>query len=447
MATTTSMSVREINSLATGPLPITGNDHLQYAVKLMRLNLYFAASAILRPLFDVLKDQEEKSRVAHLIVSCGIGLNSKMLMADKFLGFLPENDKTRKMASLLSSDSTHEMYRVRASNAAIENTHRKPFDEGTSIVVCAGAQHALQLWCNLTTLLNVIQHTTNVIIVHADEIDESLQEKFLTRFARSLVTLQFVDVSDEFGIENLRGFQIKLAAIASTKFTHRNVLLVDADILWLDDPARMIDDLKKREIPAFLFNDFWHFKTKRHERSASTSFLYELHCVDANMNEFESGVVYFDRQVASSAVAVLRQFAIDYTYYFALTFGDKDLYYLALKISKASTTSLNPPAPKMLGVVGTTSDNKPAEFHSQSMLQSYRDGWLSHVHCTLHPIGDDFFKSPNAQCDGKYVEFVQRTLGDKIVGTVACAVEDAIPLETTLIRMVYGVASSAKREF
>ena len=126
---------------------------------------------------------------------------------------------------------------------------------------------------------------------------------------------------------------------------------------------------------------------------------------------------------------MLRYMVMNYEYYFSLTFGDKDLFYLALKYQKANVSISE--IPKMLGCVY---DEGRAErdtnvFYSQSMIQSF-DGSPSHIHTTLHPVGDEGFDIPTYICnDGKKIQFVHRTIGNKIVGTVACDMINASNIE------------------
>jgi hypothetical protein len=64
------------------------------------------------------------------------------------------------------------------------------------------------------------------------------------------------------------------------------------------------------------------------------------------------------------------------------------------------------------------------------MLQSF-DGSPSHIHTTLHPIGDEGFDIPTQICnDGKKIKFVTRKIDNRTVGTVACDMIDALTIET-----------------
>ena len=214
----------------------------------------------------------------------------------------------------------------------------------------------------------------------------------------------------------------------------RRVLMMDADLLWARDPRHIIAKCEREGVHAHLFRDLWHFVNRTHEKSSSTSFLYSLHGVDFDMSEFESGVVFFDRASAYRSVAVLRHMLINYGYYFSFTFGDKDLFYLALK-TQGATITVAEALPQMLGCVYDESrtDREPGVFYSQSMVQTF-DAQPSHIHTTLHPVGDEGFDVPTHLCeDGARIGFVQRRLGAKTVGTVACDVSHAKALDASSV--------------
>ena len=308
--------------------------------------------------------------------------------------------------------------------------------------MCAGGDKLLQqLYCNLkslelfqyegsyfeTTLQNI-----PIVVAHADEINEAEIERFRSTFSK--LNLEFFNIAESaLVLESrltaslLRGFQIKLAALVA--IPARRVLMMDADLLWIKDPRHIIAKCKVCGVHAHLFRDFWHFVDRRHEKSSSTSFLYSLHGIDYDLSEFESGVVFFDREHTYGSVAMLRHMVLNYEYYFSLTFGDKDLFYLALKTQKANVTISE--IPKMLGCVYDEGreGRDTNVFYSQSMIQSF-DGRPSHIHTTLHPIGDEGFDVPTHLCeDGKQIKFVQRKIDNKVVGTVACDMTHASILD------------------
>jgi hypothetical protein len=75
------------------------------------------------------------------------------------------------------------------------------------------------------------------------------------------------------------------------------------------------------------------------------------------------------------------------------------------------------------------------------MLQSFNSK-SSHIHTTLHPIGDDGFDIPTHICDDAFkIRFVQRTIKNKVVHTVGCDQADIKVLETpNIYRHLYACA-------
>lgn len=455
--------LKKLHELCAERAPRTGNEHLQHALSLMRLGLFFAAASVLRPLFDILSEHEEKAKVARLIVHCGFVLNSTALMAPKYAEFLSADDALKRNITLIQHPIFHEGFRAKAcdvARGAAKGAPAESWNDEPVLVVSAGGELLLkQLWCNLATLTLCRSNTqtrARVVVVHAAEIDEEVANRFRARYGDQL-QLEFFDISTtdvitdtQLNVKDLRGYQIKLIALVLAAKDHRHVLMMDADLLWLRDPFEMIEDLISRDIDAFIFNDFWHFKNKQHEKSSSTSFLFDLHGVDSNITEFESGVVYLNRTRTSSCMAVLKHFAMNYRYYFSLTFGDKDLYYLATQIAMPSSPTPAPTLerattmPKLLGFLPSAGEIMQA----QSMVQSFKDGWESHIHTTLHPLTDDFCECPNVECKNGEVEFAQRQLGDRRVTTVTARQQDYERLPVpSVYQLTYRCAQEALRYY
>jgi hypothetical protein len=364
-----------------------------------------------------------------------------------YISEIPPNDITQQaqLARFMLNTALHEQHR----DACVSEADHQPTFSSTSytwddvILVCAGGEKLLQqLYCNLKSL-ELFQYKEcshwctlqeiPIVVAHADEINERDVAKFRSTFSK--LKLEFFNVAgsplvleSRLTASSLRGFQIKLAALVA--IPARRVLMMDADLLWVKDPRHIITKCKSSGVHAHLFRDFWHFVERRHEKSSSTSFLYSLHGLDYNISEFESGVVFFDREHAYKCIAMLRYMVINYEYYFSLAFGDKDLFYLALRSAQNANVSISE-IPEMLGCVYDEhrSGRDTCVFYSQSMIQSF-DGVPSHIHTTLHPIGDEGFDIPTHICnDGKNIQFVHRKIGTKMVGTVACDMIHASKIE------------------
>lgn len=391
---------------------------------------YVAAANLLRLLYPML-EASDRPKVARILVQCGVALHDRTLM--EYVGGVSElepNHLQVSLARLLLQDDLH----AHMKNACLREVEAQPafyLPAGSweqCIVVCAGGQKLLkQLYCNLKSL-EVFESARNIpiVVVHAAEVPEGQAQRLQNSFP--MLDLNFFDLThtllvmeSELTAESLRGFQIKMAALVA--IPARRVLLMDADLLWIQSPTNIIDTCREQNVDAHLFADFWHFLNRRHEKTSSTSFLYQQYGVDFDRLEFESGAVYFDREQCYKSIAMLRHMTIHHDYYFSLTFGDKDLYYLTLAVQGRRVTVS--PLPQMLGNV------RDEKFYSQSMLQSF-NGSASHIHTTLHPLGDADLMVPDSLCaDGSKIHFVQRVMSDgRNVCTVACDTELAAALPT-----------------
>tara|TARA_B100000676_G_scaffold300338_1_gene345880 strand:- start:637 stop:1980 length:1344 start_codon:yes stop_codon:yes gene_type:complete len=439
--------------------PQTANDYVNFALKLMqsRPPKYFEASCVLRLLYHSI-DETERPKLCKFLVQCGVALHDKSLL--EYVTKIPQDEFSSQyeLAKFMLNSDLHE--RKRKECDIDVQKQRELIFSGRSfedaIVVCAGGEKLMkQLFCNLKSLIRARntpgKNDLPIIIVHAHEINEKETIFFKDHFSAEL-NIIFFDLSDTIIISEshltaklLRGFQIKLAALAA--IPARRVLMMDADLIWITDPYEIIEKCKRNNVHAHLCKDFWHFVQRRHEKSSSTSFLYSLYNIDFNISEFESGLLFFDRENAYKSVAMIRHFLMNFEYYFSLTFGDKDLYYLALKTQNANITISD--MPQMLGTVFETNDEifDPDLFYSQSMIQNF-DSLPSHIHTTLHPIGDVGFAMPTHICDGGYIDFVQRRINTKNVGTVACDIEHATKLiPQHLYRFIYNQALRDEKNY
>ena len=420
----------------------TPNDIMKHCIDLMNANLFFAASCILRLLHNSLSE-EDKPKTATLMAQCGLALGSQELM-----NYAKQSNlsvQMRNVIGFVQEISLHKHMLERCSEECTALSIAPPTHD-LCVAICAGGPNLmLQLWVNLHSLKNTgfSVNDATVVIVHADEISDQEIEKFTKEFSK-FMSLRFLNIKDctEFinmidgGVDTLRGYQIKLAAMCVLNY--KNIILCDADILWIENPLKSIT----RDCDLFIFSDIWHFKCKRHEKSSTTSFLYKLHNVDSDIQEFESGLVYINKESNTDFVRMLFHLCKNYKYYyFNLTFGDKDLYYMAAKKTGANV-KVNSRLPMMLGNV------LDGEFTSQSMVQLVENG-PSHIHMTLHPISDDNVKVPTHLCeDSNHIHFVQRRINNKNVGTVACEVENSIELNPiNIYSKTYTSAFSYARSF
>ena len=271
------------------------NEIMQHCIDLMNANLFFAASCILRLLHNALSD-EDKPKTATLMAQCGLALGSEELMNHAKQSNL--NIQMRNVIGFVQETGLHK-HMVDRCNEDCRTLSVVPPTNDLCVAICAGGPSLmLQLWVNLHSLKNTgFSADATVVIVHADEISEQEIEKFTREFSKFMV-LNFLNLKDctEFintidgGVNALRGYQIKLAALCVLHY--KKIILCDADILWIQNPLKSIN----RDCDLFIFSDIWHFRCKRHEKSSTTSYLYRLHNVDSDIQEFESGLVYVNKE-------------------------------------------------------------------------------------------------------------------------------------------------------
>ena len=428
--------------------PRTPNGVLQYAIQLMQEGMYFGASCVLRLLHENLPKPERK-KTASLLAQCGMALRSSELMS---YATESQMEVLQKRTALMQDTTLHEAMKAQLDEARVASPAAWfAADTETSIAVCAGGKTLMaQLWCNLHSLKHV-GCKLPVQVFHAAEVDEDEQATFIRVFEPHF-PVSFVDLSKSvlcteqaMTPEKLRGFQIKLAALCMT--TAQRVLLMDADILWLSDPSRLMDECMCT-YDALIFSDIWHFENKKHERTSTTTLLYDIHRLSSGIQEWESGVVYLDRAQLWPTISILHHICIKYDYYFSLAFGDKDLYHIALATCGAKCHP-RMPVPRILGCLRDAAEGS-SEFISHSMLQQTIDR-PSHVHMTLHPISDpESANIPTHICDAQSIKFVTRTIQQKTVGTIACDCDDAQQLcssDRVAIQNVYTAARAMLLEY
>lgn len=452
MTTTTEKRMQALRKFR----PTTADGVWQYALHLIDIHLFFAASCCLRVLLATVTDEPSKQKVSALLAQCGIATASPNLM-----NLVPRSETRLAHIVDIMQDTDAQLKHVVECNAcAIAPdppdwwTAQIPVSDETHIVICAGGESLLtQLWCNLDSLCNT-GCTMPVTIAHAAEISEAERQAFVRKFGCHL-ELNFLDLSqcptgNAKTATGLRGYQIKLAAIV--EFAAPRVLMCDADILWVTNPQHLVDSVVSHGSEACIMPDIWHMQTKRHDKSATTSFLYGLFGVNSDVRERESGLVYLNRERNWRCVSVLRHMLLEHEYYFDFGFGDKDLYSIAFHLTKTKVYPAEHP-PVLIGTIEhPDGPATPPQFISHAMMQRLNaDAPISHVHTTLHPLSERIETAgvvPTHSCDVDDIAFArQRTRSGATVNTIACDVCDARTLAVDYApQQVYRAAHRAIRD-
>lgn len=437
----------------------TPQELCHYAVQLYNAGLIRAASSLFCELHI---HNPTNSTLSHFIVQCGIMLRDidMILRVDLRLVPIP----TRHLASLVANTALHTRMRDAAVQAvasarAVEVTTapRVCGEDWVLVIPAGGTDLVAQLWCNLQSLRECQQRggtivaPSRIIIAHAsDEWTDMRKAAFIDEFGR---TLEFLDLNTVIVDVNVRGFQIKLAALAYVLDAYASsvsaIVLSDADILWVRHPSCGVirSGALSQSVRIGIFRDLWHSVHKRHEKSASTAFIRDFYGVGrCDGYELESGVVCVtlpgassdEREPAALASALWHLFH-HHAYYFSLAYGDKDLFDIASHLALGVKC-------RRLGyasMIGYISDDK-RDVRLHSMLQ-YFDRSIgiglpyglgeSHVHSTLLPATEssiDEPPDPTHECvDTSKVSFV--TQDGK--GTISVSAQEMRPLPYAAARL------------
>lgn len=372
----------------------TIQEMFEYAKVLASNDLHLAAAGVLITLLPSLEG-DSRVQVSRMIVNCGIALQNTAFM--KLIDNVNDARLTQRVSMLLNT-SIHEKYKNRLISSSSEETVHT--GGRTRVLICAGGDDLLtQAWANIKSLRDT-GCDLPVSIVHANEISES-QAKMLSKLNVELMNLKDEPYASRLpkipGVyENLKGFHIKMAALVATDA--EKVILADADILWVTNPEVYLS------IDVHTFQDIWHMCNKQHSKSAGTSWLYNIHGMNANVQESESGVVVMNRKVCSRMITSLSRMLEGIDYYFEMSFGDKDLYDIAAHINNIKISKS--PMPSMLGYIDGD------DFVCQSMQQYTLSGCTSHIHMTLLPFKKEQTDLilPTHFCDDpSKIRFVVRT--------------------------------------
>ena len=400
-------------------------DMFNYAKLLAANDLHLAAAGVLIALLPSVEG-ESKSQICRMIVTCGMVLRNVEFM--KLVSDVKDPILIQKVSMLLNT-TIHEKYKNKLLQSNSEEV--VTLGGGPKILICAGGDNLLtQAWANIRSLRETGCELP-VTIVHANEITAP-QMRILSNLNITFMNLKEEPYASRLPqiparYENLRGFQIKIAALVATDAD--NVILSDADILWAANPSSY---LSLSDIHTF--QDIWHMSNKQQSKSAGTAWLYNIHGMSTNVQETESGVIVMNRNKCTGMITTLCRMLEGIDYYFEMAFGDKDLYYIAahvngMKISKSSI-------PQMLGYL---EDN---EFVCQSMRQPTPGGATSHIHMTLLPFKKDQRDviCPSQFCDDTdKIRFVFRNIDGERKQTVGSTADKVIelPLDNIIPSLVF----------
>ena len=235
----------------------------------------------------------------------------------------------------------------------------------TGIVVCVGSKNTLFAGHLIRTLRNVLGSTLPIQIAYAgdDDLSKKDQEALLS-LSWDLELVNLLDHFDE-SVAGLRDgkYAMKPFAVVASRF--RKIILVDADVIFLQKPETIFDAHGGMETTGSLFYHDRAYKMEGKSRAAWVRALLDgrppspylensLFWKEDLWQEMESGVVAFDKGHSRILMTLLfsawmntKEVREKETYSHVL--GDKETYWLACELSKTPYYF----QPDYAGIIGT----------------------------------------------------------------------------------------------
>ena len=222
---------------------------------------------------------------------------------------------------------------------------------GKGILIPTGSGH-FRFAVHLVRMLKALDCQLPILLAYGGPKDLKAEEiNYINKMG-----VGFLDVTAEIDGEmlELTGWQIKPFAILTAPFQH--VILMDADVVWLQNPAMIFDDPGYLETGAIVFHDRTLFpydvgKTKWIRANLPTPLSEAV--LESRMfrqlsgHEQESGVLAFDKQrhfygllAACKMNAKKEREEVTYKEFY----GDKESFWLGMEMAGESYTSLQPTA-------------------------------------------------------------------------------------------------------
>ncbi|TDZ27553.1 Alpha-1,3-mannosyltransferase MNT3 [Colletotrichum sidae] len=244
-----------------------------------------------------------------------------------------------------------------AAKAAVDAiTNEKPVDEGprtpknAGIVIPTGSG-TLRFACHLVASLTRVHRTTLPIqIVYAgqDDLKEEDRDKIVQAAGPDAASrLEFLDITTVFDDTTLRlaegGWAIKPFAALGSRF--EEVILLDADVVFLQPPEKLLQQRSYRETGALLFHDRLLWKDQfpeRHEwfhetiKHPSGELQKSLVWTERYAEEADSGIVVLNKGRLDVLLGLLHvgwqnSYAVRNAWTYRITYGDKETWWMGLE--------------------------------------------------------------------------------------------------------------------
>ncbi|PJF19709.1 hypothetical protein PSACC_00474 [Paramicrosporidium saccamoebae] len=251
---------------------------------------------------------------------------------------------------------------------------------GRGIVIPTGSHH-LRFAIHLIKHIRLLKCSLPIIVAYSGDGDLKKEEIDYLRH----MGVGTMDVAEIFNTASLslHGWEIKPFALLAAPF--EEVILADADIVFLQNPAVMLDDLDYQKHGAIIFHDRTLFagdqgKTDWLNRNLphplSRRVLESRMYLKKSAHEQESGVVVWNKKTRLLGLLAACKMNVkaerdEVTY--KVFYGDKESFWLGLEMAAQSYTHLQP----VPGVIGDSRyDRKKDQLVACGrILQFDRQAW------------------------------------------------------------------------
>ncbi|KAF9430871.1 hypothetical protein BGZ94_003044 [Podila epigama] len=254
-------------------------------------------------------------------------------------------------------------------------------DGGKGIVMCVGNYHTKYAKTVLLTLREVLKSTLPIEIYYTGEGDLDPAHRAWFESFDDVKTIDVTTVIDN-NLLSLSGWAVKPFAMLVSRFSE--VILMDSDAYFLQDPAVMFEDKGYKETGTMFFYDRTLFPGAGGEQKAwMESFLPTMSNHPAKTRWFrlkgaheqESGVVVFDKKrmfLGLLAICKLNDRYEREQVTYRKTWGDKESFWIAMEMIQEPYSFIKYGG----GVIGNVGDAIPynEEFLPREEIERYNKG-------------------------------------------------------------------------
>lgn len=322
---------------------------------------YFLDYPLKPPYKEIFGELGERSRLLRSWV--------EKLEANKHLAaqFTEEEQRTRERAANLTIKVAESLFpylkpksHVPHNLSPLENLRRRISDtdyeapvtgpnnlQDAGIVIPTG-QHTLRFASHLIASLTRVHRTRLPIqVVYAGDEDLPAEGRKVLQESAQGVEIEFLDVLSVFDDKTLKlgqgGWAIKPFAALASRFDQ--VILLDADTVFLQDPEALLKQTRYQDTGALLFHDrllwkngfkdrqdWWHDQIKRPSSETDKSLVW----TERYSEEGDSGIVVVDKARLDILIGLLHvgwqnSYAVRTDWTYKVTYGDKETWWIGFE--------------------------------------------------------------------------------------------------------------------